>query len=152
MLSERWAKGEFQSQTRSQAPSDRRDLWLIELATLCFNLKRDPKPLPTCDYRTAERVGCAVSISNEIPSPFRQQFTAPVLPAMPSFNLKRDPKPLPTRTYIAWRKGRLEVSISNEIPSPFRRSYTLWVVVTFPVSISNEIPSPFRRHQHTRKP
>src|SRR5579884_3649099 len=67
---------EFQSQTRSQAPSDSDVHCLAKRPSGSFNLKRDPKPLPT-------------------------QLHAVGGGDFSRFNLKRDPKPLPTLSTTA---------------------------------------------------
>src|SRR6266496_2271708 len=123
------AKGDyrlFQSQPRCQAPGD--TPW---------------KPVSTpITY---------VSISTEMPGPWRLTALLPEHRFFQGFNLNRDARPLATNMISQQFGFFLVVSISTEMPGPWRQLIHTPGSQASPVSISTEMPGPWRRRAHTRR-
>src|SRR6266704_3469653 len=85
----------FQSQPRCQAPGDLAILLVGQAVTLGFNLNRDARPLATYCWSEGE-LSKNVSISTEMPGPWRQAATLVCGVAPHCFNLNRDARPLAT--------------------------------------------------------
>ena len=137
--------GMFQSQARCQAPGDcmtcnsqaqsavgfnlKRDarplatqsILRMAVACICFNLKRDARPLATDDIASAMSCRMTVSISSEMPGPWRR-----------------------SRLVLA-SSDHADVSISSEMPGPWRRIVRVARHQVHDVSISSEMPGPWRR-------
>src|SRR5205823_649865 len=64
-------RGLFQSQTRCQAPGDAADHSPSGWLDCYFNLRRDARPLATKGFRYHRGPGLPISISDEMPGPWR---------------------------------------------------------------------------------
>ena len=85
-----------------------------------FNLNRDARPLATSMQAHSEHRYLDVSISTEMPGPWRLMHCHVKGRNLGSFNLNRDARPLATRTKEYSWINALNVSISTEMPGPWR--------------------------------
>src|SRR5436309_2804711 len=93
--------GKFQSQTRCQAPGDQ-ELALYPLKHIeGFNLRRDARPLATGLLFCFGLKEFFVSISDEMPGPWRLGVDRASRALVAGFNLRRDARPLATSQIVA---------------------------------------------------
>src|SRR6266567_2199232 len=72
-------KCRFQSQTRCQAPGDPCIGYLLHALLIYFNLRRDARPLATSGNPLQLGQAGDISISDEMPGPWRPSYHFPVL-------------------------------------------------------------------------
>ncbi len=190
-----WKQPTFQSQTRCQAPFGSRQVLVRRCGIRSFNLRRDARPLSAhvsravcirvdrfqsqtrcqAPFGTISAGRClwslSVSISDEMPGPFRHARRPANVSREYGFNLRRDARPLSAcigltspnklRTRFNLRRDARPLSAYDDLPggdmphasfqsqtrcqAPFGLRYSHCKMEVRWVSISDEMPGPFRR-------
>src|SRR6266702_4471162 len=88
---------------------------------ICFNLKRDASPVATMKTFTALVIINGVSISSEMPAPWRPLDSEPEEDMDAPFQSQARCKPRGDHMSTAELAQKCYVSISSEMPAPWRQ-------------------------------
>src|SRR5207248_8548406 len=94
-----------------------------------FNLRRDARPLATLKKLVVDQCHLPVSISDEMPGPWRQDRVTASGLGSKRFNLRRDARPLATLSDIGQRPSQPEFQSQTRCQAPGDRTAVMLLLL-----------------------